>query len=69
MTVTIETKFSETGQHEPWKNDVAKELNILLEVADETPTTCAFRAAALSIVQRVADMEEIHVLKGEECQS
>lgn len=62
MTVTLETEFSETGQSEPWKNDVAKELNALLKNSD-----CErMDKITVSIVQRVSDFEEISVLKGEE---
>lgn len=66
MTVTLETEFSETGQSEPWKNDVAKELNIVLVHARAIHMAIGARDALISLVQRVADFEEIFVLKGEE---
>lgn len=66
MTVTIETEFSETGQSEPWKNEVAKELNDLLQIALNEGEGSVSEKNLISIVQRVADFEEITVLKGEE---
>jgi len=73
MNVTLETEFSETGQYEPWKNDVAKELNHLLRIAVRSTqhdlrdeTYIPEEQALFSIVQRVAEFEEITVLKGEE---
>lgn len=71
MTVTLKTEFSEKGQSEPWKNEVARELNLLLWHAQwGTTLNPASRkrieSTTLSIVQRVADFEEIFVLKGEE---
>lgn len=64
MTVTLATEFSETGQSHPWKNDVAKELNAALETARRRKSN--YYGGLLSLVQRVADFEEITVLKGEE---
>ncbi len=66
MTVTIETEFSETRQHEPWKNGVADELNCLLCLARTHKMHIRFQEVIISIVQRVAEFEEITVLKGEE---
>jgi hypothetical protein len=59
------TKFSESGQDTPWRNEVAKQLNILLGRADyfrETSDDESDReaeAATLAIVSRVAEFEEI----------
>lgn len=61
MTVTLETQFSETAQSEPWKNGVAEDLNILLQICRDK-----FDPAILRVVRRVAESEEITVLQGEE---
>lgn len=69
MTVTLETEFSENGQSEPWKNDVARQLNALLGHAHKTSSAFCpkeVKESLVSIVQRVANFEEIFVLKGEE---
>lgn len=65
-------EYDETGHAEPWQNDVAKELNELLGRAvywidtDGDDADFVFAKAVLSICRRVAEFEEITVLKGEE---
>ena len=69
-TVTLQTEFKEKGQTEEWKNEVAKELNILLGRAqyfretsnDESDQEAEM--ATLSIAQRVAEFEELEVADG-----
>lgn len=68
MDVTLKTQFDEKGQDESWKNQVAKELNILLgraqyfrETSNDESDQQAERAT-LSIAQRVAEFEELEVV-------
>lgn len=57
--------YDETGQTEPWKNDVAKDLNELVSrsvycmetTADDSDVDLA--EATIRIVERVASFEEI----------
>lgn len=66
---TLDTTFDETRQDEAWRNEVAKELNILLgraeffkETSNDESDQEAERAT-LSIVQRVRDFEEIKTVE------
>lgn len=65
--ITIETTFDEQGQSEPWKNEVARELNVLLGRCEYFRGTSndesdkEAEAATLSIVARVAEFEDIEV--------
>jgi hypothetical protein len=65
--VTLDTRFDEKNQLEEWKNEVAMDLNTLLERAryfretsnDETDKE--LERVTLRVVERVAAFEEIAV--------
>lgn len=60
--ITLETNFDEHGQNEPWRNDVARDLNMLLSRAiyfEESDQEV--EAATLRIVGRVAELADIEV--------
>lgn len=65
----LTTKFDESRQDEQWRNEVAKELNILIGRAvyfSETSNDSSDQeaeVATLSIVQRVRDFEEIKTVE------
>jgi hypothetical protein len=67
--ITLVTKFDERRQSEPWKNEIAKELNILLGRAEYFQETSnddsdkAAESATISIVRRVAEFEEIETVE------
>lgn len=70
MKVTPYTVFDEKNQDTDWQNDVAKELNVLLgrvqyflETSNDESDKAAAKAT-LSIVQRVAEFEDINLKKG-----
>lgn len=48
--------FAESGQSESWKDNVAKELNLLYAITNVDQLT---RDAIISIIDRVAEFEEI----------
>jgi hypothetical protein len=67
--ITLETEFDVNGQDAAWKNLAAKQLNVILAralfVSSDPyldPIDREFMASALSIVQRVAEFENIEVL-------
>lgn len=62
-SITLETRFDEQGHPEVWRNEVARELNIILIVAasDKAQGATFFPAAVQSIVARVAQFEEIQL--------
>ena len=57
----LDFHYQEDLHDEDWKNEVAKQLNILIGMADyEFTCGCADTAiAAISIVKRVADFDKI----------
>jgi hypothetical protein len=64
-TIHIQTVFDTTGHEDAMRNQIARELNTLLarcrylkETTDDAADR-AFTGAAISIVQRVAEFEEI----------
>lgn len=66
--ITQETRFDEERHAEPWRNELAKELNLALDVAcwlgwwdDWTGDTTKNSSAIHAIVSRVAQFEEIKV--------
>jgi hypothetical protein len=69
MRITLKTQFDETGHAEKWRNDVAKQLNVLLGRATffhETSNDESDREAekaTLAIVERVATFEEIQIAR------
>lgn len=66
MKITLESRFDEQGHPEVWRNEVARELNILLEYASwhvMKQDDVGLAIAAKSIAARVASFEEIQVAK------
>lgn len=66
--ITQETRFDEEGHVELWRNEMAKELNLALDVAcwlgwwsDWVGDTTKSSLAIHAIVSRVAQFEEIQV--------
>jgi hypothetical protein len=55
--ITFETRFDEENQIDPWGNQLAKDLNALLEHADLCFEELA--QATLRVVQHVAEFEQI----------
>lgn len=60
IPIAIEFSFDETGHGEPWRNELAKELNLLLNLAAQHGPS-ATGEAILSVIRRVAQFEEIQV--------
>lgn len=62
MNITLETRFDEQGHPEVWRNEVARELNILLEYASSSKLADSpLAVVAVSIAIRVAETEEIQI--------
>lgn len=55
--ITLETRFDSIGHSEPWKNNLANELNLLLHYARVSKPS--FIPLALSLAARIAQFEEI----------
>ena len=67
VLITPQSQFDEKGQTEAWKNEVARELNVLLGRAQFFKETSNDESdkeaeeATMSIVARVAEFEEIEL--------
>lgn len=57
LEITLETKFDRLGHDEPWKNNLANDLNLLLHYARVSKPS--FIPLALSLAARIAEFEEI----------
>ncbi len=51
-------RYDETGHAEPWRNELARDLNRLLDIAEES-TDAEYALAVGRTVERVADFEQI----------
>jgi hypothetical protein len=60
VNVTVTTRFDEQRQSAPWKNEVAAQLNLLLDDAGYDQDR-RYVAAVISIVQRVMQFEGIEI--------
>ena len=56
--VTALPRYDEKGHDEKWRNDVAKDLNTVVEHCT-TVANKKVKQALLRVVERVADFEEI----------
>lgn len=63
--ISLETRFDEKGHPEPWRNQLAIELNTLLHYA-RSSIWMRFKGVAISVVARVAQFEEIQVKQNED---
>ena len=65
--ITIDSEFAGQGHPDPWRNQIALELNAVLtrcrylEATTNDAADRAFINAALSLVRRVAEFEEIQL--------
>lgn len=61
--ITLDTRFDEEGHSEPWRNEMAGELNELMSLVDfQLDPHKQPAKAVLSIVARVAEFEEIQTI-------
>ncbi len=51
--------YDENGHAEPWRNDVANDLNRLLDMAEDNAADARYAEAVGRIVERVAHFDGI----------
>lgn len=57
--ITTETRYDQSVHIDPWRNEIARELNTLMAIARAEGEESKTGEDILSIVQRVAEFEEI----------